>query len=111
MIQNSRWTRSHSSPTFGYMNTKPYQLYIERIDPSKNMARYYVVSLSETLFNEICVVRRWGRIGSWGQEKRHYFTQELDALEFLLGLLNRKRKRGYSIPTSLPEPRSNAIVF
>ena len=77
------------------MNTKPCQLYIERIDPSKNMARYYVVSLSETLLNDICVARRWGRIGTRGQEKRHYFTQELDAIELLLDVLKTKRKRGY----------------
>ena len=79
------------------MNTKPCQIYIERIDPSKNMARYYVVSLSQSLFNEICVARRWGRIGTRGQGKRHYFATELDALAFLLDLLSRKRKRGYSL--------------
>ncbi|MCY0154993.1 WGR domain-containing protein [Hoeflea alexandrii] len=77
------------------MNTKHCQLYIERIDPSKNMARYYVVSLSENLLREICVVRRWGKIGTRGQEKRHYFTRELDALKLLLDVLQTKRKRGY----------------
>tara|TARA_R110002020_G_scaffold116694_1_gene267307 strand:- start:4161 stop:4355 length:195 start_codon:yes stop_codon:yes gene_type:complete len=59
------------------------------------MARYYAVSLSQTLFGEICVVRSWGRIGSRGREMRHYFTQELDALELLLDVLKKKRKRGY----------------
>lgn len=83
-------------PDSGPMNTKPCQIYIERIDVSKNMARYYVVSLSQTLFSEICVVRRWGRIGTRGQEKRHYFTRELDAVELLLDVLKRKRERGYS---------------
>jgi predicted DNA-binding WGR domain protein len=77
------------------MNTKPCQIYIERIDPSKNMQRFYVVSLSETLLSEVCVARRWGRIGTRGQEKRHYFTQELDAIELLLDVLKTKRKRGY----------------
>ncbi|WP_417419138.1 WGR domain-containing protein [Hoeflea sp.] len=79
------------------MNTMPCQIYIERIDASKNMKRFYIVSLSETLLSEVCVARRWGRIGTRGQEKLHYFARELDALEFLLGLLNGKRKRGYSL--------------
>ena len=77
------------------MNTQPCQIHIERKDASKNMARFYVLSLSTSLFDEICVARRWGRIGSKGQEKRHYFTRELDALELMLDVLRRKRKRGY----------------
>ncbi|MGO7360365.1 WGR domain-containing protein, partial [Rhizobium ruizarguesonis] len=27
------------------MSTQPYRLYIERIDPSKNMARFYALSI------------------------------------------------------------------
>ncbi|AKI03416.1 hypothetical protein IMCC20628_04750 (plasmid) [Hoeflea sp. IMCC20628] len=81
----------------GHMNTAPCQIHIERKDASKNMARFYDLSLSQTLFDEICVIRRWGRIGTRGQEKRHYFTRELDALELMLDVLKRKRKRGYSL--------------
>ncbi|HEY1780426.1 MAG TPA: WGR domain-containing protein [Roseiarcus sp.] len=38
-------------------------LVLERVDRTKNMARYYVLSVEPTLFAESSLVRRWGRIG------------------------------------------------
>jgi predicted DNA-binding WGR domain protein len=49
------------------MIAQPYQLYVERKDPTKNMARYYAMSIEPTLFGQACLVRRWGRIGVRGQ--------------------------------------------
>ncbi|TAX62854.1 WGR domain-containing protein, partial [Rhizobium ruizarguesonis] len=46
------------------MTVQPYRLYIERIDPSKNMARFYALSIEPNLFGETSLVRSWGRIGS-----------------------------------------------
>nr|WP_246729282.1 WGR domain-containing protein [Rhizobium leguminosarum] len=51
------------------MIAQPYQLYVERTDPAKNMARYYAMEIEQTMFGEACLVRRWGRIGKRGQEK------------------------------------------
>ncbi|MGO7014944.1 WGR domain-containing protein, partial [Rhizobium johnstonii] len=45
------------------MSTQPYHLYIERIDPSKNMARFYALSIEPNLFGGTSLVRSWGRIG------------------------------------------------
>ena len=42
---------------------------LERVDRTKNMARYYVLSVEPTLFAESSLVRRWGRIGG-GYRKR-----------------------------------------
>ena len=42
---------------------------LERIDPSQNMARYYVLSIEPTLFGDSALVREWGRIGSLGQRR------------------------------------------
>ena len=42
-------------------------LVLERVDRTKNMARYYVLSVEPTLFTESSLVRRWGRIGSPGR--------------------------------------------
>ena len=39
---------------------------LERIDPSQNMARYYVLSIEPTLFGDSALVREWGRIGVTG---------------------------------------------
>jgi len=49
------------------MISQPYQLYVERSDALKNMARYYAMDISATLFGQACLTRRWGRIGSRGQ--------------------------------------------
>jgi len=39
-------------------------LVLERVDRAKNMARFYVLSIEPTLFEDLALVRRWGRIGS-----------------------------------------------
>ncbi|TAT71426.1 WGR domain-containing protein [Rhizobium ruizarguesonis] len=77
------------------MTVQPYRLYIERIDPSKNMARFYALSIEPNLFGETSLVRSWGRIGSRGQQKIHVFDSETKAVDLLLSLLRRKRSRGY----------------
>jgi predicted DNA-binding WGR domain protein len=45
------------------MIAQPYELYIERRDPTRNMARYYVLSIRPNLFGDVQLTRRWGRIG------------------------------------------------
>ena len=37
---------------------------LERVDPARNIARYYVLSIEPTLFAKHTLIRRWGRIGS-----------------------------------------------
>lgn len=80
------------------MITQPYQLYVERTEPSKNMARYYAMSIEPTLFGTACLTRRWGRIGKMGQEKVHHFEREEEAVRLFLDLLRRRRARGYRPP-------------
>ncbi|KWV48682.1 hypothetical protein AS026_11960 [Rhizobium altiplani] len=77
------------------MIAQPYQLYIERIDPTRNMARYYAMSIEPTLFGQACLIRRWGRIGAAGQRLVHHFQHEQEAVELFLALLRQKRSRGY----------------
>ncbi|MFA1624252.1 WGR domain-containing protein [Rhizobium mongolense] len=77
------------------MIAQPYQLYVERIDATKNMARYYAMSIEPTLFGEASLIRRWGRIGAGGQRMMHHFRREEDAVELFLELLRKKRSRGY----------------
>ena len=77
------------------MIAQPYELRIERRDPAQNMARVYVLAIQPTLFGEIQLTRRWGRIGSRGQSLNHVFNREDDADRLFLELLRRKRKRGY----------------
>jgi predicted DNA-binding WGR domain protein len=91
----SRWTRSRRSAILWTMIAQPYQLYVERTDATKNMARYYAMSIEPTLFGEACLTRRWGRIGSGGQRLVHHFEREEEAVGLFLQLLRQKRSRGY----------------
>lgn len=78
------------------MVTQPYQLYVERKDQTKNMARFYAMSIEPTLFGELCLIRRWGRIGSRGQTMAHHFDRDEDAVHLFLDLTRQKRARGYT---------------
>jgi predicted DNA-binding WGR domain protein len=72
-----------------------HKLYIERVDPAQNMARYYALSIEPTLFGEASVLRRWGRVGSRGQQKLHLFADERSAVDLFLTIVRQKRARGY----------------
>jgi len=77
------------------MIAQPYHLYVERSNPTKNMSRFYALSIEETLFGQVCLVRRWGRIGTQGRTVQHSFDAERDAVSLFLDLLRTKRMRGY----------------
>lgn len=77
------------------MITQPYHIYIERTEAAKNMARYYAMEISKTLFGDTCLTRSWGRIGGRGQSKMHHFKCENEAVDLFLDLMRQKRKRGY----------------
>lgn len=77
------------------MSKQSFHLYCQRIDPAKNMARYYALSIQPTLFGETSLVRCWGRIGARGQEKVHVFAEEGPAICLFLEITRQKRSRGY----------------
>jgi predicted DNA-binding WGR domain protein len=77
------------------MIKQPYHLYVERTDATRNMARYYAMEISITLFGEACLTRSWGRIGRSGKRMTHHFKREEEAVDLFLDLLRQKRARGY----------------
>ncbi|KPH05570.1 WGR domain-containing protein (plasmid) [Rhizobium acidisoli] len=77
------------------MLTQPYYFYAERTDRTKNMARFYALSIEPTLFGTPCLTRTWGRIGARGQSKIHVFAREEEAVSLFLELLRQKSSRGY----------------
>lgn len=77
------------------MLKQPYHIYIERTDQMKNMARFYAMEISTTLFGEPCLTRRWGRIGASGQSMVHHFENEQDAVVLFLQITRHKKARGY----------------
>lgn len=85
---------------YAAMLRQPYQLYVERTDEARNMARFYAMTIEPDLFGEICLTRRWGRIGAQGQMKVQHFARERDAVAAFLDLLRQKRSRGYRVNPS-----------
>jgi predicted DNA-binding WGR domain protein len=95
------------------MITQPYHLYVERTDVTRNMARYYAMEISMTLFGEACLTRSWGRIGKSGQRMTHHFKREEEAVDLFLDLLRQKRAKGYRAAgpeTGEKRPRKRKIV-
>ena len=87
------------------MIAQQYRLYIERRDAGRNMARFYALSIEETLFGQTCLVRRWGRIGTTGRMVQHSFDDEGEAIGLFLELLRAKQRRGYRPRSSAQRPR------
>lgn len=100
-LTDSKHSLDVDSPKYDHtgMIAQHFQLYIERTDSSKNMARFYALSIDPDLFGEARLTRRWGRIGTRGQHKIHQFKAERDAVALFLDLLRQKRARGYLIVT------------
>ena len=85
---------------YAAMLIQRYHLYVERTDKARNMARFYAMTIEHDLFGDVCLIRRWGRIGAQGQMKTQRFTREQDAVATFLDLLRRKRSRGYQVTPS-----------
>ena len=69
--------------------------YLERIDKARNMARYYRLSVVETLFGDWAMVREWGRIGAGGQSREHWCGSREQATTLLEEHQAQRIRRGY----------------
>jgi predicted DNA-binding WGR domain protein len=75
-------------------------LRLERIDPERNMARYYTLAIELTLFEDWSCTRSFGRIGArGGRIMLGLFTTQAAAEAELIALLRAKQARGYRITT------------
>ncbi len=77
-------------------------LLLERVDRTRNMARYYVLSVEPTLFAELSLVRHWSRIGGAGRTRIDLHASPPLAQIALNTWLERKRRRGYRLRAGLP---------
>jgi len=72
------------------------QMMLRRVDPTRNMSRFWSVRLQPSLFEEVLLVRNWGRIGSRGQERSYWFSTRQAALAAFEKITSAKRRRGYA---------------
>lgn len=70
-------------------------IYLERRDRTRNMARFYAVSIERDLLGDTVAVRRWGRIGTHGQSMRISYPDVAQAGSELLAVVAIKCRRGY----------------
>lgn len=73
-------------------------IYLERFDPTQQMARFYSIGIEPTLFGDWAMVCQWGRIGTLGQRQSQGFTTHAAATAAAHAVLTRKRHRGYRTP-------------
>jgi predicted DNA-binding WGR domain protein len=52
---------------------------LRRVDPAKNMARFYLLDVQQDLFGQWWFVREFGRIGAAGTIKLDLFSTEAEA--------------------------------
>jgi predicted DNA-binding WGR domain protein len=68
---------------------------LRRIEPQRNMNRFYALSVQPDLFGTVSVVKEWGRIGQPGTVRQEVCADETAARAALALRMSRKFKRGY----------------
>ena len=66
-----------------------------RIDRAQNAARFYSMDVERDLFGRVVLVRRWGRLGTFGKVRLDEHPDEGRALQALMAIEARKKRRGY----------------
>ncbi len=81
----------------------PARIYLQAIDPARNIARGYVIEASPDLFGHIIVALHWGRIGTKGQSRLVSFAKQHDAAQFVSQTLSRRAsaKKRIGVPYAL----------
>jgi predicted DNA-binding WGR domain protein len=74
---------------------KRHGVELRRIDPDRNMARFYSMSVQPNHFGEWALLREWGRIGSAGQLVSGRFASEQQAALAMAEYVKAKLSKGY----------------
>jgi predicted DNA-binding WGR domain protein len=70
---------------------------LRRVDPARNMRRFYRLDVQPDLFGGVLLLKEWGRIGAQCRPVAERFdTEALAAAAALLREAERKRWRGTS---------------
>jgi predicted DNA-binding WGR domain protein len=68
-------------------------LVLDRLDPDRKMARYYVLSIEPSLFGDLAFTRERGRSGQPGQKRLEFRQDRVRTIETLETWLTRKKRR------------------
>lgn len=67
-----------------------------RIDPARNMQRYYHLDIQPDLFGNQCLIREWGRIGRPGQVRSIPYPTGNEAQAAFDKQQRTKKRKGYA---------------
>ena len=70
-------------------------LVLRRMEPERNVARFYVLMIERDLFGRIVLLRRWRRVRSRGRERVEPYANQDEAVPAMGKLAAAKRRRGY----------------
>jgi predicted DNA-binding WGR domain protein len=70
-------------------------LHLRRVDPARNMCRFYRLDVQPDLFGRVLLMKQWGRVGTQGRMQAESYESEELALAALQRQADRKRRRGY----------------
>jgi predicted DNA-binding WGR domain protein len=74
------------------------QIRLEKINHIRRQRRFYEISVTQTLFGEWCLVRRWGPIGRAGGGSLTVYLATLPEAEAACERLKAlKLRRGYAV--------------
>ncbi len=72
----------------------------EKVDPARNMARFYYLAWQATLLESGAIVRLYGRKGGWQRMLSPLpFASAAEARPTLEAFVKRRLKRGYRVVT------------
>lgn len=72
-------------------------IYLEKRIPTLNQQRFYMITVTRTLFGRWALIREWGRIGQPGTVREAWFETQAEADAAGEQLRQRKERRGYHI--------------
>jgi len=73
-------------------------VYLRRIDPARNMRRFYRLHIEPDLFGGVLLMKEWGRIGTRGRVVAERYEAKPLAVAALQKQAARKRRKGYTTP-------------
>lgn len=75
---------------------------LHRLDPARNMRRFYLLDVQPDLFGAWGVVREWGRIGRPGRLRVDPYPTESEAAARMWRQRTSKQGRGYVLTRTTP---------
>ncbi|WP_315923266.1 WGR domain-containing protein [Mesorhizobium sp. SP-1A] len=80
------------------------------VDPARNMAKFYTMVISPSLFGDVALVRSWGRMAKRGAFRINLFGSHGEAEVARAKIVAQKLARGYRVGAMPARPRANVGI-